>query len=72
MGPWRPGNSYNRPIPRRIAGEAGVPRDLFEQARVGSVVLFPRPSLPYGRELREEFLESLVNEEIMTRWALKL
>jgi hypothetical protein len=72
MGPWRLENSYDRPIPRRIAEEAGVPRDLFGQIKVGSVVLFPRPSLPYGRELREEFLESLVNEGIMTRGALKL
>jgi len=66
------GNSYDRPIPRRIAEEAGVPRDLFGQTKVGSVVLFPSPSLPYGRELREKFLEYLVNEGIMTRWSLKL
>jgi hypothetical protein len=72
MGPWRLENSYDRPIPRRIAEEAGVPRDLFGQVKVGSVVLFPSPSLPYGRGLREEFLESLVNEGIMTRWATKL
>jgi hypothetical protein len=72
MGPWRLENSYDRPIPRRIAEEAGVPRDLFGQIKVGSVVLFPSPSLPYGRELREEFLESLINEGIMTRWGIQL
>jgi hypothetical protein len=72
MRPWRLENSYDRPIPRRIAEEAGVPRDLFGQIKVGSVVLFPSPSLPYGRELREEFLESLINEGIMTRWGIQL
>jgi hypothetical protein len=63
---------YDRPIPRRIAEEAGVPRDLFGQVKVGSVVIFPPPPLPYGRQLRKEFAASLVNERIMPRWAPKL
>lgn len=29
MQPWRLGNSYDRPIPRRILEDAGVPRELF-------------------------------------------
>lgn len=29
MDPWRLHNSYDRPIPRRIAEEAGVPRNFF-------------------------------------------
>jgi hypothetical protein len=29
MSPWSVGGSYDRPIPRRIAEEAGVPRDAF-------------------------------------------
>ncbi len=29
MAPWSLGNSYDRPIPRRIVEEAGVPRDWF-------------------------------------------
>jgi hypothetical protein len=29
MKPWAMGNSYDRPIPRRIIEEAGVPRDWF-------------------------------------------
>lgn len=29
MQPWRLGTDYDRPIPRRIAEEAGVPRDAF-------------------------------------------
>ncbi len=34
MRPWRlPRNKYNRPIPRRIVEEAGVPRELFGQRK---------------------------------------
>ena len=29
MAPWSLGNSYDRPVPRRIVEEAGVPRDWF-------------------------------------------
>ena len=29
MSPWRLGRNYDRPVPRRIAEEAGIPRELF-------------------------------------------
>jgi hypothetical protein len=35
MGPWSIGGEYDRPIPRRIAEERGVPRHLFGQSKVG-------------------------------------
>jgi hypothetical protein len=35
MGPWRLGNDYDRPIPRRIVEEKGVPRNLFGFAKGG-------------------------------------
>jgi hypothetical protein len=67
MDPWRMRNSYDRPIARRIAEEAGVPRHLFGQSKMGSVVLFSDPSIPYGKALRCEFFNYLVNEKIMIR-----
>jgi hypothetical protein len=67
MEPWRLGNSYDRPIARRIAEEAGVPRHLFGQVKTASAVLFPPPFLPYGKQLREEFFDFLVREKVMTR-----
>ncbi len=70
MDPWRLGNSYDRPIARRIAEEAGVPRHAFGQSKMGSVVLFPGPSIPYGRALRLEFFTHLTDEKIMSRSAL--
>jgi hypothetical protein len=35
MDPWSVGGSYDRPIARRIAEEAGVPRHLFGQSKKG-------------------------------------
>lgn len=34
MDPWRLGNDYDRPIARRIAEEAGAPRDAFGYAKM--------------------------------------
>ncbi|HYH62152.1 MAG TPA: hypothetical protein VD766_09830 [Solirubrobacterales bacterium] len=33
MEPWRLGRGYDRPVPRRIAEEAGVPREAFGHAK---------------------------------------
>ncbi len=68
MSSWRLENNYDRPIARRISEDVGVPREAFGQVKIASVVLFPMPSLPYGKELRDEFLEFVVNEKLLTRW----
>src|SRR5204863_917377 len=39
MDPWRVNPRYDRPIPRRIAEERGVPRELFGQVKMGSGVV---------------------------------
>ncbi|QPD05834.1 MAG: hypothetical protein Nkreftii_003608 [Candidatus Nitrospira kreftii] len=67
MDPWRLRNSYDRPIARRLAEEAGVPRHLFGQYKMGSVVLFSQPSIPFGKDLRREFFNYLVAEKVMAR-----
>lgn len=67
MDPWRLRNSYDRPIARRLAEEAGVPRHLFGQYKMGSVVLFSQPSIPFGKNLRREFFDYLVAEKVMAR-----
>jgi hypothetical protein len=72
MAAWRLRNGYDRPIPRRIAEEAGISRLAFGQSKMGSVVLFSRPSIPYGRALRAEFFDYLVNEKIMARYEMLL
>jgi hypothetical protein len=65
MMPWALQNKYDRPIPRRIAEEGGVPRALFGQRKTGSVVDFPPPDVPYGRELRREFFSFLKSNGIL-------
>ncbi len=67
MDSWRLGNTYDRPIARRIAEEAGVPRHLFGQSKKGSVVIFCEPSIPYGKALREQFFDYLVANKLMAR-----
>lgn len=70
MDPWRLGKVYDRPIARRIAEEAGVPRAFFGQHKLGSVVIFPQPAIPQDTMLRNEFFQYLVGEKIMTRSAI--
>ena len=35
MQPWSIGGDYDRPVPRRLAEERGVPRDLLGRSKVG-------------------------------------
>jgi hypothetical protein len=52
MAPWRVGGDYDRPIPRRIVEEAGVPRGAFGERKraVVQTVIAPR-----GTDMREDF-----------------
>jgi hypothetical protein len=68
MDAWRVNPPYDRPIPRRIAEERGVPRQLFGQVKMGSVMLFPSPRLPRNQQLRREFLGALVDHGVVSRW----
>ena len=40
MKPWSVGGTYDRPIPRRICEEAGVPREMFGIQKHGAGFLF--------------------------------
>ena len=52
MAPWRLGTSYDRPIPRRIAEAAGVPRQAFGQRKKAVVRAY---AYPVHRSLRRAF-----------------
>jgi hypothetical protein len=56
MEPWRLNNSYDKPIPRRIAEESGVNRRLFgrEKYHITQTYLWPR-----NPRLRKQFFEYL-------------
>ncbi|MGC2049360.1 MAG: hypothetical protein WA635_12225, partial [Gallionella sp.] len=67
MDPWRLGTHYDRPIPRRIAEEAGVPRDMFGQIKLASIVDLPTPNVPITAALRVEFLHHLRKHGLLGR-----
>lgn len=62
MEPYRVGGHYDRPIPRRLAEEAGVPRGNFGVVKRAANVLFQREGLaaftPRSRRSVEEFARS--------------
>jgi hypothetical protein len=60
LAPYRLHNHYDRPIPRRIIEESGIPRDLFGQIKkAASILLFSQPNLFDDASLHE--CESLVS-----------
>ena len=67
MDPWRWETRTIDPFHRRIAEEAGVPRNLFGQSKMASAVIFAPPAIPYGKALRKEFFDYLAEEKIMAR-----
>lgn len=70
MEPWRLHTAYDRPIPRRIAEERGVPREWFGQVKMASVVEFALPRVPSTPSLRAEYFAFLLKERVLTRWQL--
>ena len=72
MEPWRLKKAYDRPIPRRIAEQAGVPRNLFGQTKLASPFELPAPILPVGTQLRRDYLDFLIANRILTRWKCAL
>jgi len=52
MAPWRLGSDYDRPIPRRILEEAGIPRQLFGTRKKAVVETY---NFPKNRALRPQF-----------------
>ena len=64
LEPWRLGTAYDRPIPRRIAEEAGVPRSVFgvRKKAVIQTYLYPK-----NRELRNAFFGWLEERHDISR-----
>jgi hypothetical protein len=55
MAPWTLHNTYDRPIPRRILEEAGVPRGTFAVRKNASSFHDQRFPWPFSPCLREDF-----------------
>ncbi len=71
MKPWSLPQIYNRPIPRRIAEEAGVPRNAFGQTKMASAVAMPIPNIPISPALRNEYFEFLKVNKILSPIKIK-
>ena len=63
---------YDKPIPRRIGVEAGVPAPLFGQWKMASTVSVSFPTVPLHREIRDRYFEFLVSNKILNRLTLFL
>jgi hypothetical protein len=55
MAPWTLYNSYDRPIPRRVLEEAGVPRETFGIRKSASSFDDQRFPWPFSPGLKEDF-----------------
>ena len=65
MANWDIGGTYNRPIPRRIAEERGVPRNTFGLKKKAASVLFREPAIsPWTMLSRRSYLN-------FTKWLWK-
>lgn len=72
MAPWTLNTEYDRPIPRRIAEEAGVPREMFGQIKLASIVHLPTPNVPVTPALRTEFFRHLRRERLLGPAGIRL
>jgi hypothetical protein len=58
MDPWRLGRTYDRPIPRRIAEEAGIPREWFGMKKSHITTTY---FWPINHDNRQAFFKHLKN-----------
>ena len=58
MDAYRLGGRYDRPIPRRIAEEAGIPREMFGQIKLAAIVHLPTPNVPITSNSAPIFLST--------------
>jgi hypothetical protein len=72
MSAWRLGVAYDRPLPRRIGEEAGVPRLAFGQVKIGSVVEFAVPQAPQTAALRSAYFNFLLSAGLLTSLQIRL
>jgi hypothetical protein len=69
MQPWRLETKYDRPIPRRIVEEAGVPRELFGQEKKVTAVNFTlKQQIPEQREMSTDYEKYRAAHGQLSHW----
>ncbi|HQG64275.1 MAG TPA: hypothetical protein PLA32_00760 [Smithella sp.] len=67
MKRWSIRSIYDRPIPRRILEEGGVPREAFGYVKKGGWKFWLIPNRPYDPRLRKEYYKFLITNNLCTR-----
>lgn len=67
MSAWKLGTAYDRPIPRRIVEEAGVPRELFGVRKKGAIFKY---NYPLNSKLRSSFFQYVKEKYGISRVAV--
>ncbi|MGE0744120.1 MAG: hypothetical protein AB7K86_02685 [Rhodospirillales bacterium] len=68
LAPWRLPVAYDRPVPRRLGEEAGLPRESFGMRKMASVTQFPEPPVPWGRDLAAGYFAALRAAGLTPAW----
>ena len=68
MRKWSVGDVYDRPVPRRIIEDRGVPRSLFGNIKKGSWTEIPVFNKPCDKGLRKQYYDYLVRFGICSRF----
>lgn len=67
MKRWSIRNIYNRPIPRRILEEGGIPREAFGYLKKGGWKFWLIPNRPYDPKLRKQYYKFLITNHLCSR-----
>lgn len=69
MAPWRLGNNYDRPIPRRVLETFGISRDAFGRRKKAMVTYY---QFPFNKIIRKKFFDHLFSSTNISKSDLYL
>lgn len=70
MKQWSVRSVYDRPIPRRILEEGGIPREAFGYVKKGGWNRFRIPNRPFDPQLRKQYYKFLITNNLCPRWKI--
>ena len=70
MKQWSIGNEYNRPIPRRILEEGGIPRKDFGYVKKGGWKLWRIPNRPFHPQLQQQYYNFLLMNNLCSKFKI--
>ena len=70
MKQWSIKSDYNRPIPRRMLEEAGIPRKDFGYFKKGGWKLWRIPNRPFHPQLQQEYYNFLLMNNLCSKFKI--